>query len=102
MDSEQILQMRDAKARLHLEQYAPVWMVNEKVAPQNDSVTFDVVFQTQNYGWVNRRYTYDAFNDVFDHLGETLVGEDKVIEIQAQQVPYIEALVSDIFNSYGG
>jgi hypothetical protein len=102
MDSEKILRMRDAKTRSHLEQYAPVWIVNENVAPQNDSVTFDVVFQTQNYGWVNRRYTYDAFNDVLYHLGETLVGEDKIIEIQAQQVPYIEALVSDIPNSYGG
>lgn len=102
MDSQQILQMRDAKARPHLEQYAPVWLVNESVVPQNDSVTFDVVFQTPYYGWVKRRYTYDAFNDVLYYLGETLVGEDEAIEIQASQDPYFEALVSDIPNAYGG
>ncbi len=102
MDAQKILDMRDEKVRPHLEQYAPVWMVNEQVMPEEDSVMFEVVFQNPYYGWVNRRYRYDAFNDVLYYLGETVVPEEQVIEIQEQQSPYLEVEVSDIPESYGG
>ena len=102
MDAQKILQMRDEKARPHLEQYAPVWLVNQRVAPEDDSVTFDVVLQNPYYGWVNRRYRFDAFNSVLYYLGETILPEDRAIAIQEQQPPFIEALVSDIPHAYGG
>ncbi len=102
MRAELIFQKRNAKAIPHLEQYAPVWLINEQVNPQSDNVLFEVVFQHPYYGWVNRRYRYDAFNDVLYYLGETVVPEEKAVEIQEQQPPFIEALVSDIPHAYGG
>jgi len=56
MNAEQtILQKRDAKVMSHLEQYAPVWLVEQKVMPEDEAVQFNVVFQHHLYGWVNRR-----------------------------------------------
>ena len=98
---EDILKRRDAKVRLHLLQYAPVWLVDEKVIPREDAVQFNVVFQHNLYGWVNRRYRYDAFNDVLYHKGQTTLSEDEVISIQEKE-PYINAEVMDIPNAYGG
>jgi len=102
MKPELILQKRDAKARPHLEQYAPVWLVSEQVEPQAESVLFEVLFLHSYYGWVIRRYRYDAFNDVLYYLGEIVVPEEKAIEIQAQQPPFIETVVSEIPQAYGG
>ena len=92
---------RDAKAIPHLSQYAPVWIVDEKVIEEDQALQFNVVFQHNLYGWVNRRYRYDGFNDVLYHKGQTLISEDAALDIQAQ-TPYIVAQVSDIPNAYGG
>ena len=102
MDAQKILLMRDERVRSHLEQYAPVWLVSQQVAPEEDSATFEVVFQTPYYGWVNRRYRFDAFNNVLYYLGETVVPEEQVVQLQEQQHPYLEVDVSDIPASYGG
>lgn len=102
MQAEIIREKRDAFIRPHLEQYAPVWLASETVTPETDTAVFEVVFQNPYYGWVKRRYRYDAFDDVLYYLGETVVPEDKVIEIQERQPPFIEVLVSDIPNAYGG
>ncbi len=102
MDANQeLLQKRDAKVKPHLEQYAPVWIVDEKIFPEDEAVQFNVVFQHPLYGWVNRRYRYDGFNNVLYHKGQTIVDEDAVLEI-VERDPYIEALVTDIPNAYGG
>lgn len=102
MDAEQvILQRRDSKVISHLEQYAPVWLVDQKLAPEDEAVQFNVMFQHHLYGWVNRRYRYDAFNDVLYHKGQTLVGDDAVLEIQETD-PWVAAGVTDIPNAYGG
>ena len=101
MDAKKILNLRDAKTRPHLNQYAPVWIVDEKIIEDEDAVQFNVVFQHGLYGWVNRRYRYDGFNNVLYHKGQTLVAEDSVMDI-VQQEPYVSQLVTDIPNSYGG
>jgi hypothetical protein len=101
MDTKTVLQKRDGKAIPHLEQYAPVWIVDQKIIDEDESVQFNVVFQHSLYGWVNRRYRYDGFNNVLYHKGQTLVSEDNVLDI-VQQEPYISQLVTDIPNSYGG
>lgn len=98
---EQLLKKRDGKAIPHLEQYAPLWIVDEQVMPQEEAVQFNVVFQHNLYGWVNRRYRYDGFNNVLYHKGQTLISADKVLDIQEKE-PYIVASVADIPNSYGG
>ena len=92
---------RDAKVIPHLEQYAPVWIVNEKLIPSDDSIQFNVVFRHSRYGWVNRRYRYDNFNDVLYHKGQKTISEEEAVEIQDSE-PYIKATVTDIPNSYGG
>lgn len=92
---------RDAKAIPHLEQYAPVWLVDDKVYTQEDAIQFDVIFQHHLYGWVNRRYRYDAFNDVLYHKGQTTISEEEVLTIQ-DKAPYIAVAVADIPNAYGG
>jgi hypothetical protein len=92
---------RDAKARAHLEQYAPVWLVDETPIPQDDALQFNVVFYHPRYGWVNRRYRYDAFNDVLYHQGQNLVSEAQALEIEEKK-PYIPAETVNTVNSYGG
>lgn len=96
-----ILDRRDAKAIPHLEQYAPVWIVDETLIPEDESVQFNVVFQHHLYGWVNRRYRFDAFNDVLYHKGQNTVSLDEALEIQEKE-PYIVPSVADMPNSYGG
>lgn len=100
MKAEQLLKKRDAKTLPHLEQYAPVWIVEQKVMEDEDAVQFNVVFQHHLYGWVNRRYRYDGFNDVLYHKGQTMfTGNAEVVQ---EKEPYIVTAVADIPNSYGG
>ena len=99
---EALTRKRDTKTIPHLEQYAPVWMLEEKVIETDDAVQFNVLFQHHRYGWVNRRYRYDGFNDVLYHKGQTTMDEDDVLEIIEEQEPYISVTVNDIPNAYGG
>ena len=102
MSVQEILyKKRDAKAIPHLEQYAPVWLVDEKVLPQEEAIQFNVVFQHNLYGWVNRRYRYDGFNNVLYHMGQTTLSEAQVLKVQEKD-PYITVAVPDIPNAYGG
>ncbi len=102
MDVEKvILQRRDAKVGPHLEQYAPVWLVDQKIIAEDEAVQFNVVFQHHLYGWVNRRYRYDAFNNVLYHKGQNLASNDDVLRLQETE-PWIVISVADIPNSYGG
>jgi hypothetical protein len=103
MNSEQILlKKRDEKAIAHLEQYAPVWITDQKMIPRDEAVQFDVVLQHNLYGWVKRRYRYDGFNNVLYHKGQIPVSEAEVLEILDSE-PYIAAPVAaDIPNAYGG
>ena len=102
MSSTQVLlSRRDKKVRPHLEQYAPVWIVDEKVIPDEEAVQFNVVFQHSLYGWVSRRYRYDGFNDVLYFKGERAIGEDEALRVQDKE-PYVVATVADIPNAYGG
>lgn len=98
---DDIRQKRDLKAKSHLEQYAPVWLIDEKLIPREDAVQFNVVFEHNRYGWVSRRYRYDAFNDVLYHKGQKTLTEDEVLAIQEQE-PYINREFADIPNAYGG
>ncbi len=102
MNIEQSLRaQRDAKAKPHLNQYAPVWIIDEKIILADEAVQFNVMFQHPEYGWVNRRYRYDAFNDVLYHKGQILMAENETLAIQENE-PYISVTVADIPNSYGG
>lgn len=102
MVNEQVLlQKRDAKAKPHLEQYAPVWMVEQKIIPDDEAVQFNVVFLHNRYGWVNRRYRFDAFNNVLYYKGQIVVSENDVLAVQEKE-PYVAMTVNDIPNAYGG
>lgn len=98
---ESLFRKRDAKVKPHLEQYAPVWIVAEKIIPEDEAVQFNVVFFHNLYGWVNRRYRYDGFNDVLYHKGQTVLSEEEVLTIQEKE-PYVSTTVTDIPNAYGG
>jgi hypothetical protein len=98
---EAIKKRRDARAKPHLEQYAPVWLAEEKLATEDDAIMFNVIFQHNLYGWVSRRYRYDSFNDVLYHKGQIAISEDEALDMQ-QQEPYVSAMVTDIPNAYGG
>jgi hypothetical protein len=102
MNHEQLLRdKRDAKAKPHLEQYAPVWIIAEKIILEDEAIQFNVMFEHPEYGWVNRRYRYDGFNDVLYHKGQTLMNENEVLPNQDKE-PYVAVTVADIPNSYGG
>lgn len=96
-----ILKKRDEKAKPHLEQYAPVWLVDQQIVPADDAVAFDVVFQHNLYGWVKRRYRFDAFNNVLYHKGQVVISEEEALRIQEGE-PYVAVPVPDIPNAYGG
>lgn len=105
--AKELVAKRDAKVKAHLEQYAPVWLIDEKVLLEEDAIQFNVVFLHPTAGpdhtqhWVNRRYRYDGFNNVLYHKGQLLVEEDSILDI-IESDPYLTALVSDTPNSYGG
>jgi acyl-ACP thioesterase len=105
--AQEVLAKRDQKAKPHLEQYAPVWIVDEEVLLEDESVQFNAVFLHPRAGlneqstWVSRRYRYDGFNDTLYHKGQTVLDEDTALEIQSEE-PYIDATISNIPNSYGG
>ena len=96
-----LIEMRDVKTRPHLEQYAPVWILEEDIIAEEESIQFHVLFQHNLHGWVNRRYRYDGFNDTLYHKGQTLIAEEDALEYMLGS-PYIEARVSDVPNAYGG
>lgn len=98
---DQLRGKRDAKARPHLQQYAPVWILAETLFPDEESIQFHVLFQHNLHGWVNRRYRYDGFNDTLYHKGQTQLSEDAALEFM-RDAPYIEAQAADIPNAYGG
>ena len=98
---DKLKEMRDGKARPHLEQYAPVWMLSEDIMAEEESVQFHVLFQHNLHGWVNRRYRYDGFNNTLYHLGQIALAEDDALDYMLAN-PYIEAVVDDIPNAYGG
>jgi hypothetical protein len=97
----ELLKKRDEKAIPHLEQYAPVWLVDEQVFENEEAVQFHIIFRHHLYGWVNRRYRYDGFNNVLYHKGQTALSEVDAAEIEATE-PYINPVVADIPNAYGG
>lgn len=101
MDQQAVKHRRDLKAREHLGQYAPIWLIDEKFFDEDEALQFNVVFQHNLYGWVSRRYRYDGFNDVLYHKGQTTISEEKSIEIQ-QQEPYLAGQITDMPNAYGG
>jgi hypothetical protein len=101
MDAATILKQRDVETIRQLEQYAPVWMTDEELVPEDESVRFTVVFQHNLYGWVQRRYKYDAFADVLYYLGEETISEEAALAFQ-NETPYIKPVVSDVVNSAGG
>ncbi|NDJ61196.1 MAG: hypothetical protein GYB67_08735 [Chloroflexi bacterium] len=92
---------RDAKTKPHLEQYAPVWLIDEKIIAEDEAVQFNAVFQHNQYGWVNRRYRFDGFNNVLYHKGQKQLREDDVLDLITQE-PYIDTTAADIPNAYGG
>ena len=98
---DQLQVKRDQKAVPHLEQYAPVWILDEVIYAEDEAIQFQVLFQHNLHGWVNRRYRYDGFNDTLYHKGQTLMSEDDALDYMLE-APYIEAKVNDIPNSYGG
>lgn len=99
--ADSIRKKRDAKAIPHLRQYAPVWLEDEQVIAREDAVLFNVVFRHPSYGWVRRRYRYDAFNDVLYYKGQLTLNEADVIAIMETE-PYVDTIQSNIPNSYGG
>ena len=99
--TEELRALRDKKTMPHLSQYAPVWIIDEKVIEAEEAIQFNVVFQHNLYGWVNRRYRYDGFNNVLYHKGQNLMQEEDIVEIQ-ENAPYITTTITDTPNAYGG
>ncbi len=102
MDAKpELLHNRDLKTKPHVEQYAPCWLTDEKIIIAEEAVQFHIVFQHNLYGWVSRRYRYDGFNDVLYHKGQTQLEEDAALDI-IDNDPYVDAVVADTPNAYGG
>lgn len=103
-DKEKLTWMRarrDTKAKPHLEQYAPVWIVEEMPVVKDDTLFFNVAFYHPYYGWVNRRYRFDAFNSVLYHQGQTRFDETAALALFEKE-PYLTADMINTVGSYGG
>jgi hypothetical protein len=98
---EWLREKRDTKVKPHLEQYAPVWLVEEKPVLKDDALLFNVIFYHPYYGWVNRRYRFDAFNNVLYHQGQITVSESDALALEEKK-PYIAAETVNTVDSYGG
>ncbi len=90
---EQVTALRDKKIRETLEGLAPIWLINEQFKPREDGLAFNLIYQDPSYGWMSRRFKYDAFNDVLYHMGWRLLSEAETVEIQAKD-PYITGEVA--------
>ncbi len=99
---ERMRELRDAKVIPHLQQYAPVWIVDEVPVLEDDAIRFNVVFYHTRYGWVNRRYRFDAFNNVLYHQGQNVVAENETLLNLEEKTPYISAETINTVDSYGG
>lgn len=100
--NQKIYPARDAKTIPHLAQYAPVWIIDQKLVPEDSSIQFSVMFFHKLYGWVNRRYRFDGFNNTLYHKGQVLLSEEEALDIVESKEPYINATVADTPNAYGG
>lgn len=101
MELSTLIKKRDSKAKPHLEQYAPVWLATETAIMEDEAIQFSIIFQHKDYGWVNRRYRYDGFNNVLYYRGQIVITEEETLNAQ-EKAPYISTLIGDIPNSYGG
>lgn len=101
MNEQLLLQKRDERVHEHLVQYAPIWIVDQKIIPEDEAVQFNVVFQHNLYGWVNRRYRFDGFNNVLYHKGQHSITETEALKVQDKE-PYLISTTTDIPNAYGG
>jgi len=99
--TQTMLQKRNAKVQNHLAQYAPIWLVQEEIILDEDTIQFEVVFLHPRYQWVRRRYRYDFYNDTLYQLGQVAVDEGDTFDLQNQE-PFISTEVMNTVNSYGG
>jgi len=76
-------------------------LVEETIIAEDEAVQFNVVFQHNMYGWVNRRYRFDGFNNVLYYKGQQILSEDESQKVQEAE-PYLSVTVTDIPNAYGG
>ncbi len=90
---EDIAQKRDKKVREALSHFAPIWLVSEDYRPREDALIFHLVFEDPSYGWMNRRYKYDGFNDVLYHMGWRILTESEALAVQEME-PYISGDVA--------
>ena len=98
---DSIKSMRLQKVKHHLEQYAPIWLIEDLPIPEEDAIQFNVAFFHPEYRWVKRRYRYDAFNDVLYQKGQRVISEEDALELQEQE-PFISAPMINSVDSYGG
>lgn len=98
----QLKAKRDQKAKPTLEQYAPVYIVDEVIDLEKPTILFDAAFQHNRYGWVSRRYLFDGFNNVLYYKGQTRLPEERAVALDASGEPYISGVAQDTPNAYGG
>lgn len=96
---EQVSQMRDAKLKQALQAFAPIWLVYEEFRPREDALIFNLVYNDPSYGWMNRRYKYDAFNDVLYHMGWRLLSEAETLEIQENEPHFSGEVATHVPNA---
>jgi hypothetical protein len=85
---DEVRELRDNKIRQLLGELAPIWLVKDAFHPREDSVLFALVFQDPSYGWMERHYKYDAFNDILYMMGWRLLSEEEIGKILETE-PYV-------------
>lgn len=83
---QDLLNKRDAKAVTHLKEYAPVWLVDEKINQFDEMVRFNVIFHHPIYGWVDRSYRYDGFSNILYYLGQATITNNTILSLQEHRM----------------
>jgi hypothetical protein len=79
---EEMAARRERKVRQAMQQFAPIWLVAEEYRPREDSLVFDLVYDSPVNGWVKHHFKYDSFNDVLYQMGVKKFTEEEVLPIQ--------------------
>jgi hypothetical protein len=99
MNREQMGLNRDKKIRDIFSGFAPLWLIDDKFYPQQDSFRFNIVYSHPVHGWIKQHFKYDVISDVLYNMGEVRISEETLSRIQDRYIFTLDNSASSIPNN---